>query len=59
MSILWTLYPGKHTWETLSYGKQRKEEKKKEGGREEGRKEFARSQLRGLPKQLIKEWMMI
>ena len=41
MSILWTLYPGKHTWETLSYRKQRKEEKKKEGGREGGRKEFA------------------
>lgn len=32
MSILWTLYPGRHTWETLNYGKQRKEEKKKEGG---------------------------
>ena len=41
MSILGTLYPGKHTWETLSYGKQSKEEKKKEGGREGGRKEFA------------------
>ena len=37
MIILWTLYPGKHTWETLNYSKQRKEEKKKGGGRKEGK----------------------